>query len=499
MKRKLLLFSIALLLCLMTATSWAAPFAGGSGTPGEPWIIATPAQLDAVRDYPSAHFKLNNDIDLTAYLVKGGAGYAKWVNQGWEPIGDWLDMDRQFSGGFDGDGRKITGLWINRPSSNNVGLFGVTSNDTIKNLGVEIADAGVIFRGRSGGLVGEKYGGSIENCYVTGNISGTGAYIGGLVGDIDGGSIRNSHVTGNIGGTGSNKGGLVGRASGASIENCYATGNVSGNMSNMGGLVGLSNPGSSIENSHATGNVIGDYGVGGLVGGGGGRIKNSHATGNIRGNNGGGFGGLVGSLSSTGIIENSYAAGDVIGDYCIGGLVGMSSSGGIIKNSYATGNVDYVTGSANAGGAVGGLVGSHSSSGSIENCYATSNVRGTKGVGGLVGSNSFGASINNCYAAGNVSGNTYLGALAGNNDSGTIANCYRYESLTVNGAVVPTSDTDSVSNRKHGDTVSQTQLTTQETYSTTTSWQYTPAGPWHWDSRGFPKLNPGTENWPWPW
>jgi hypothetical protein len=97
------------------------------------------------------------------------------------------------------------------------------------------------------------------------------------------------------------------------------------------------------------------------------------------------------------------------------------------------------------------------------------------------------------------------GGLVGSQDifdSGTnaITNSYRYEFVTLNGTVIPAASNDI--NGIHGGIKSVADLMTKATY-TGNSWLFNDsaptAGPWHWDSRGFPKLNMGTENWPWLW
>jgi len=70
---------------LIVLPAWAA-FPGGDGTQGNPYIVTTAAELNAVRDYWWAHFKLGNDINLAPYLAIGGAGYAIWGTAGWLPI-----------------------------------------------------------------------------------------------------------------------------------------------------------------------------------------------------------------------------------------------------------------------------------------------------------------------------------------------------------------------------------------------------------------------------
>jgi hypothetical protein len=94
------------------------------GSLNNPIIITTATQLDDVRNGLNKYYKLGNNIDLIHYLASSGAGYSKWGAAGWMPIGI-------FTGGFDGNGYKITGLWINR-NTVYVGLFGNTNGATIK-------------------------------------------------------------------------------------------------------------------------------------------------------------------------------------------------------------------------------------------------------------------------------------------------------------------------------------------------------------------------------
>ena len=325
-----------------------------------------------------------------------------------------------------------------------------------------------------GGLVGYSYRDSITNCYTTGNVSGS-DFVGGLIGSASNVTITNCYTTGNI--SGGTVGGFVGfQSSDCVIENSYTTGNVSG--STAGGLVGVQI--GDIENSYATGNVTGSGSfntVGGLVGSQSGDIENSYATGNVSGS--GTAGGLVGA--QRGDIENSYATGNVTGDdfsNLVGGLVGSQS--GDIENSYATGNV---SGDLCIGGLVGGQIGDCS----VKNSYATGNVSGRYGIGGLVGGQISGIiTIVNSYTTGNVSGNDDMGGLVGfqSRDS-IIENSYRYEFATVNGVVI-----------QGDDTVTASELMNKATYIGN-GWQFSDIGPWYWnDDEKFPKLNIGTEKFP---
>ncbi|MCL1940399.1 MAG: hypothetical protein FWG09_00545, partial [Synergistaceae bacterium] len=359
----------------------AAPFSGaGSGTDIDPYIITTPGQLDEVRNYLGDAFILSNDIDLTDYLATGGAGYVQWGTAGWEPIGD---NTVSFTGSFDGAGFVITGLWIYRPTDEYVGLFGQALNAEIRNLGVEIAPAGVKGKSHVGGLAGVQYNndplksGVIENCHVTGNVSADVSNAGGLVGTqySDGGSgeIVNCYATGNVESNTNYAGGLVGAqdsSAGGSgeIVNCYATGNVTATNDYAGGLAGYqlsfgAGSRSEIENCYATGDVSARHYAGGLVGeqcgnsagGGGCEIKNCYATGDVTANSiAGGLAGHQYSRNSRSEILNCYATGNITANGTVGGLVGhqFSEDGdSVIENCYATGNVTATNNTA------GGLVG----------------------------------------------------------------------------------------------------------------------------------------------
>lgn len=195
-------------------------FEAGNGTETDPYIIATAAQLDEVRNFPSACFELSKDIDLSSYLNSNSSG--------WTPIKD-------FAGKFDGKKHTIKGLWISLSSISNVGLFaniqGSSDNKmaSVSNLFVNISKKGITGGSRVGGICGSLSDGNIENCMVTGDISG-GSNVGGVVG-----YVRNNYVTsnisqcassGNIIATDDEVGGILGYWNSCSIENCYSIANV---------------------------------------------------------------------------------------------------------------------------------------------------------------------------------------------------------------------------------------------------------------------------------
>ena len=186
---------------------------------------------------------LDTDIDLTG--------------KDWTPIG--TDYDNSYKGTFDGGGHTITGLTFTT-NDEYAGLFGwLNRAGTVKNVvmeGVQIT-SNQIYGGSIGGVVGSSWG-TIENCSVSGNVSGT-VYVGGVVGVQISGSITGCSSSATVKGM-VDVGGVAGQTnSGATMAACYATGNVIIEMApnkNIagGGLVGM-NAGSSLLACYATGNV----------------------------------------------------------------------------------------------------------------------------------------------------------------------------------------------------------------------------------------------------
>lgn len=299
----------------------------------------TGTDLQGINGGLAGHYALGSNIDASATSGwNGGAGF--------NPIGN---SGTSFSGSFDGFGHTINGVFINRPTTTNVGLFGYIGNTAeIRNVG--LTSVNLTAESNVGSLAGYNNFGSISNSYATGYVVGITSYPGGLVG-VNKGSISSSYATNTVNGY-LGAGGLVGYNIG-SINNSYATGQVLGSNYYTGGLVGINQYSGSISNSYATGTVHGDnVAVGGLVGGnvGTSSISNSYATGQVSGS-ANDVGGLVGASYAS--ISNSYATGQVSGGAVnVGGLVGIQYSGSI-NQSYATGAVS----GPNAGGSIGGLVG----------------------------------------------------------------------------------------------------------------------------------------------
>jgi len=152
-----------------------------------------------------------------------------------------------------------------------------------------------------GGIAAYNYG-TIDNCTVTGTISGEG-WVGGIAGqNNENGVIRYSSSAATIECTASNIGGIVGDNTGT-VSFCFSTGNVSGRDS-VGGIVGFTagfTGSGTIEDTYSTGNILGNIGVGGIAGSvNGAAVRRSYATGSVSGvNSVGGIAGSANSASST--------------------------------------------------------------------------------------------------------------------------------------------------------------------------------------------------------
>ena len=185
---------------------------------------------------------LDKNIDLTG--------------KGWTPIG--TSFDNSYKGTFDGGGHTITGLAVTT-NDQFVGLFGYLNRaGTVKNVVMEgIQITSNHGSSQAGGVVGFSRG-TIENCSVSGSVSGT-EYVGGVVGAQWGGSITGCSSSATVKGT-IKVGGVAGQTIfGATLTACYATGNVNIEIDRTqdisgGGLVGF-NDGISLLSCYATGNV----------------------------------------------------------------------------------------------------------------------------------------------------------------------------------------------------------------------------------------------------
>ncbi len=278
-------------------------FDSGSGTELEPYGIANVHQLQSMMVEPDAHYALTDNIDASDTVNWNGAA-------GFEPVGDYYDWFTGSLRGEDGEGGAytISGLTINRPGADYIGLFGYANGAFIYSLTFE--EINVNGRMSVGGLTAYSDNSSIiERVHVTGNVISSNNFVGGLVGMLNNSSaIRYSSAGVNVSGR-NYTGGLAGACLNNSIiEYSYSTGDVTG-KDDVGGLTGYSasvvSP-AHISFSHATGSVLGERRVGGLAG-------------------------YIGSGIS---VNHCYAADEVTGTENVGGLAGSKHAGGSVNDSY---------------------------------------------------------------------------------------------------------------------------------------------------------------------
>ncbi|ADK80339.1 GLUG motif-containing protein [Sediminispirochaeta smaragdinae] len=312
--RKLVIYTVGVFLSLLLAVSCSNPTNSdsgspfieepGDGSPANPYRISTAEQLSAVRGGQTGYedwtlsdcYKLTADIDLSGYTT--GAG--------WDPIGE---AGNSFTGSFDGNGHKITGLTI-YGTENYQGLFrSIDSSGSISNLGIE--NVNVIGPRYVGALAGTSKG-TITHCYSTGMVIADERFGGGLVGGMTGGTI----------------------------SQCYSSASVSGEE-RIGGLIGYIDQLVTISESYATGPVKTTSSIGSFKGGfvgillkdASGSITNCYATGDVNGANY--LAGFVGSIVDASLfIKNCYATGKIIGSESASHLGGFSGSPGNIDSCY---------------------------------------------------------------------------------------------------------------------------------------------------------------------
>ncbi len=200
-------------------------FAGGTGILGDPFLIEDAHDLNAIRNNLAAHYKLINDIDLNVAPYNEGGG--------WIPISIGSG-----SVTLDGDGHKVSRLYINRPATSSQGLFGLVGGNYPKIKNLSLIDVNITGGVSCGALVSNGAV-LIDNCSATGVVNGGALDVGGLVGRSTLNSIiKNCYSMVSVSGE-NDLGGVVGRGNNSSaIVNCYSVGSVTGTGIRSGGLTG---------------------------------------------------------------------------------------------------------------------------------------------------------------------------------------------------------------------------------------------------------------------
>jgi len=248
--------------CAICLTSLASAYSGGSGTPEDPFEIASVQDLIDLGNEPNdydKHFVLVADIDMDPNLPEGKVFDRAVIAP--DTDSSYNFQGARFSGTFDGQGYAIWNLHIQGDDENDyIGLFGLSDKRAVlTNLGIKAAH--IKGAGRYvGAMIGENQG-RITSCYSTGTVSGDN-HVGGMVGANRKGTITLSYsasaVNGNIW-----IGGLAGYNEG-SLNLCYCMGIATADQV-VGGLVGLNYRG-LVSSSFCTGEVSGNDKAGGFVG-----------------------------------------------------------------------------------------------------------------------------------------------------------------------------------------------------------------------------------------
>ncbi len=387
-----------------TSTNVSSP---GSGTEASPWLIYDAYDLKGVAK--AGYYKMMNDVDLTSW-ISANSGSTGWPGVGSNGSGAIV---------FDGNNKKVTGLWCNTTTSQN-GLFSYLENATIKDLTVEVA-SGKLMKGgdNTAILAGQLTNGSVTNVNVKGTVNGTDCTAI-LVGKLTNSTVTNVTVSGTVTGTG-NTAALIANSEGNTISQCTvnsSTVNSSTSSSQVGGMLAVSKS-DNISNCtvnatvRTTGTTYSGSGApyrGGVVAhmqngtmtdcSFSGTITTSENTARV-----GALAGYAYFSPLTRCQANSTITATGADNYA-GGLVGFTNS---------TVTLCFTEGTVNASGTnthAGGLVGFKTSS--VENCMSTANVTGTGYVGGIVGY-AYG-SVKKCVATGsllNSSDNGYAGGIVG--------------------------------------------------------------------------------------
>lgn len=246
----------------------------GMGTEAEPFIITSEFDLNQMRWWRTGfYFRFEDDINMKDHQT----------DSGFYPIG-WDITGKVIGGGFnsivDGGGHCIYNLYINR-FVNEVGLFGVVTNATIKNL--EIIDCNIIashfcspFGIITNSTISNCHVRTINSCKITGsvNTAGFASVVHNRV------KIEDCSTTINVIAVGTNSGGFVGGVKGTQVEirRCFTAGRIESSTGYVGGFFGVLDPGGTvsytIEDCYSEMDVIGTSGVGGF----GGNVYHSHNT-----------------------------------------------------------------------------------------------------------------------------------------------------------------------------------------------------------------------------
>ena len=430
--KRLLTLAAMFLFCMSTAF---AQFSGsGSGTESDPYLIYNENQLAQLSNFlgqSGVVFKLQKDLDISNYISENNP------SQGWIPVGV---ESSPFMGVFYGNGHKITGFYINRPSTVFVGFWGSINGAKIQDLTIE----GTHVKGgaKVGGITGYATGSTISNCKLTLSSEGTrGSYCtGGIVGLAENSvTINACTYNGNVNGinntaigtNGDRIGGIAGSISNGTVNNCIVNGNVTGERAASGGVSGYIDT-STISNSSITGNVNGKSNVGGIVGVvcGTSNVSNVTSIGDVKGTEN--VSGVAAELreGSSLTLNKAFHKGKITntGDYT-GGIVGVSH-GICIAGMTDCCHFGLINGVNYIGGLIGCITGEVAEAPQLNTYHVYKTYGGPNDpqwhscsytfYDTVVSGDYSYININNCSAICEINGNNYIGGLVGSNSPNVV-------------------------------------------------------------------------------
>ena len=306
--------------------------------------------------WASYQYKQTADIDLSTHY--------------WQPIGN---ATHPFKGTYDGTTFDIHNMKTycganDYEAYNGVGMFGYISGATIKNVNNYYVN--IKGRQRTGAIAGRDDSSTIQNCKVTGSVTGTAGYIGGLVGASYKEKVIECENKATVKGD-FDVGGIVGNANETAITNCVNLGIIQGRNA-TGGIAGYKNY-DSVVNCINSGNVTGS---------------------------GQYIGGIVGSYAGA-KVQNSINEGTIQGTTMVGGIVGyMHTGAATILNGLNTGTLKATAANSEVGGIAGRVTYATTITSSFVDCSITP--VSTSKVGVIVGNTTVATTITYCGAKVNV-------------------------------------------------------------------------------------------------
>ena len=338
-----------------------------------------------VIDQADGYYKIDSAEKLArlAYLVNYNIDNGKWASYKykqtadinlsahyWQPIGN---ETHPFKGTYDGTTFDIHNMKTycganDYEAYNRVGMFGYISGATIKN--VNNYDVNIKGRQRTGAIAGRDVSSTIQNCKVTGSVTGTAGYIGGLVGASYKEKVIECENKATVKGD-FDVGGIVGNANETAITNCVNLGTIQGRNA-TGGIAGYKHY-DSVVNCINSGNVTGS---------------------------GQYIGGIVGSYAGA-KVQNSINEGTIQGTTMVGGIVGyMHTGAATILNGLNTGTLKATAANSEVGGIAGRVTYATTITSSFVDCSITP--VSTSKVGVIVGNTTVATTITYCGAKVNV-------------------------------------------------------------------------------------------------